>query len=410
MATTAAAVPVATPLDALVQEQLEQDRRLQSSRRTGVIAAVVLVAVLALVGIAVWLWGRRGTNGGGGNNPTNPDDCTPPCGSGTVCIDKQCKANTLACTTDAQCGACMTCVAGACTPKASCCGGVTCGAGQTCDAKTNTCVYVKGYCSADHPCGSGFVCDTAKSACIAEPPYGPGTGPHASGCVRGFGNWVATRDPATGDAVWACSCVNGSLYDPGHGCSPLADQTVCTAANLDPAALVPASKVKAFADYGWGDHPVLINPSTAGDAVPSPLGGGVCPCKSGWGGGTCTTDQSCSGNGRWTGDTTGCACFSCHNSGGEENGATYRWTGGRCDQLADCEIIINGGPASGQHFPENCSECAACTPNGSPHVRCSLGAAEAHMADVYEREHRQRTLAQLGAAPLAQSPIGPRFI
>lgn len=393
----------ASPLEQLAQQQLEAQQRQQRSGGRWVLVAVVLSLVVGAIAALIYAYRSRQNNNNGGG-PTRL--CNPPCGSGDVCVDGTCKTSAIGCTSAAQCGTCSTCTGGSCKPIPRCCGGSTCSHGQTCNTTTNTCQYVAGYCDANRPCPPGYVCDTVKNTCIAQPRYGPGTG--GGGCIEGFGTWVATRDPSTGDAVWACSCVNGAIYNPKYGCSPLTNETVCTPNNLDPNVLVSASQVPAFSAFGWGNSPVLLNPSSINDPVPSPLGGGQCPCRSGWGGGTCTYDQSCSGNGRWTGANTGCACYSCSNSGGSENGATYRWTGSQCDQLADCNIVVNGGPASGQHFPENCSECAACLPGGSPNVSCSLGATERALADQ-EEQRRQATVQQQLAMAAPAPPEPQRF-
>ncbi|AGO82735.1 hypothetical protein pdul_cds_610 [Pandoravirus dulcis] len=296
MATAVSAQP--TAIEALVQQQLAAAA--PRPRRWPIVLAVALV--LALVAFAIWWFVFRTRPPP--TNPTNPDNCQPPCAGTQVCVNGQCKDNTLACTTDAQCGTCMTCVAGKCAPKPSCCGGVTCGAGQTCDAKTNTCVYIAGYCSADHPCPAGSACDLAKNACIAQPPYGPDSG---KGCVAGFGAWIWELDQQTNSGAWRCRCANDNIYKSANECSPLASATLCAAENLDPNVVVPASSVPAFAAYDWGNQPVVINKTTAAAAVPSPLAG-PCPCKPGWAGGSCTEDRTCNGRGTWNETTGQCVC------------------------------------------------------------------------------------------------------
>ncbi|WBR14546.1 Flil-like domain-containing protein [Pandoravirus kuranda] len=294
----ASATATATPIEALVQQQLAAAE--PKPRRWPIVLAVAFV--LALVAAGVWYFFIRKRPPP--VNPSNPADCNPPCTGTQVCIDKVCKDTALSCTTDAQCGTCTTCVAGVCTPKASCCGGVTCAAGQTCDTKTNTCVYTKGYCDANRACPPGSACDPSKNTCIAQPPYGPDSG---KGCFEGFGAWIWELDPKTNSGTWRCRCANPTLYNSADECSPLARSTLCAAENLDPNALTPASSVPAFAAYGWANQPVLINKSTAGAAVPSPLAG-TCPCKPGWAGGSCTEDRTCNGRGTWNETTGQCAC------------------------------------------------------------------------------------------------------
>lgn len=294
----ASTTTTATPIEALVQQQLAAAE--PKPRRWPIVLAVAFV--LALVAAGVWYFFIRKRPPP--VNPSNPADCNPPCVGTQVCIDKVCKDTALSCTTDAQCGTCMTCVAGVCTPKASCCGGVTCAAGQTCDTKTNTCVYIKGYCDANHACPPGSACDPSKNTCIAQPPYGPDSG---KGCFEGFGAWIWELDPKTNSGTWRCRCANPTLYSSADECSPLARSTLCAAENLDPNALTPASSVPAFAPYGWANEPVLINKSTASAAVPSPVAG-TCPCKPGWAGGSCTEDRTCNGRGTWNETTGQCVC------------------------------------------------------------------------------------------------------
>jgi hypothetical protein len=110
----------------------------------------------------------------------------------------------------------------------------------------------------------------------------------------------------------------------------VASSTLCTTAGLDTTQLMPASQVGAFSTYGWGDQPVLINRTTASAAVPSPIAGGQCPCRAGWGGGTCSNDQNCGPNGQFINGA--CSCYVCQVDENYGGPLTYGWRGARCDQ------------------------------------------------------------------------------
>jgi hypothetical protein len=323
-------------LNALLQHQLASESGARARSRW--LAALAVAAVFAAVAAAVWYFFLRRPPAppSGGNTA----DCNPPCTGDTICIDGRCKSNRLECDTDAQCGECGHCVGGRCQQKEGCCGGVTCAKGQTCNAKTQTCEYVAGYCDRNRACPEGAACDLQKNVCIAEPPYGPASG---KGCIEGFGTWNWELDESTNSGAWRCACVNTAIYRPDQECSPLASATACAAENLDPGVVMPASRVPAFSKYGWGDRTVVINPTTAGAAVPSPLAGS-CPCKPGWAGGACTEDHTCNGRGTWN-DTTGqCTC----NTVGTCSAAAYgypctSWTQPDCAN----QCVVSGFQCDG---------------------------------------------------------------
>jgi len=333
-----------SPLTAFVQQQVDQETRTRKDMRLFEYVLGGTVVALVLGFVAWYLFIRKP-----GANPTNPADCNPPCTGGQICVQGTCKANALSCRSTADCGACNDCdpATKLCTPRPHCCAGVTCQKGQQCNNKNGACEPVPGYCDASHPCPTGSACDESRNICVAQPPYGPNSG---KGCIPGMGQWTWMKDE-NGNAGWECLCANPSLYSGANECSPLVTRTLCSATGVNSDALLPASHVGAYRLYGWGDQAVLINETTAGSALPSPIAGGQCPCKPGWGGGTCAQDQTCSGHGVWQNGQ--CYCYSCssHYPSTSDPHYNYMWTGSDCSQL-QCQGMLDAHP-----HPCTCSEC-----------------------------------------------------
>ncbi len=318
-------------LDALEQQAVG------APRRGGHLLIWLLLGALVLV-IAYFAyrwWRHRGP----ANTPNTP--CAAPCTPGYTCVNGACvqaHSSCSTCASNADCPACMQCTGGRCTPLANCCAGQTCAPNQYCDG--TQCKFSPLCCNANADCGAGNACDTVTGQCIAQPEYNQGG---AGGCVRDFGTWVWSQQPTrergalgTSNGQWICQCDNPVLYNGGingNGCSPLVQYTLCNASNLASggagvnADVLPASQVPAFSAYKYADAPVMIARGT--ESAPEPATGGQCPCAAGWGGSTCTQNQSCSGNGTWNASTQQCQCNSNINCDG--NGNCYGYTGANCE-------------------------------------------------------------------------------
>lgn len=231
-------------------------------------------------------------------NPNVPEcGATKSCDKDHKCVDSKCVPKI--CTDIGEtCATCQTCnkTTGKCDVIPNCCDGVTCKDWENCD--NGKCKLLPGMCETNNDCPSD-ACDTDTHKCQDTPHYHPGV----NGCTEGFGRWSWSRDDVHPNGYWVCQCINQTIYDPGQGCSPRMANTLCSVAHT---IGVTADTVPSFSDYKWGKDQVLITPGS--ENFPIPIGGGICPCQTGFGGSQCTQDHTCSGNGAWNESTGKCVC------------------------------------------------------------------------------------------------------